>query len=54
MFGWSHRCAHRVAAAHFTGFCTREYVPAATSTAPPALATTLSTSTAVTALSDSC
>ena len=35
-------------------FCAREFVPAVTSTAPPALATTLSTSTAATALSDSC
>ena len=48
-------CAHRVTAAHFTSsFCAREFVPAVTSTAPPALATTLSTSTAATALSDSC
>jgi hypothetical protein len=45
--------ASRDVAAHFTGCCAREYVPAVT-TAPPALATTLSTSTAVTALAASC
>jgi len=47
--------ASRHTAAHFTSSsCAREFVPAVTSTAPPALATTLSTSTAATALSDSC